>query len=108
MPTVRGYRLVQPDWEGFAADYQVQTLTEQERATFRAVLQRYLQRMEIDADWSSMQKLDSESLISNLVMALPLDAADKQLLIEASDLQRRAQLLSSLLELSEAQQEIKH
>lgn len=108
LPTVRGYRLVQPNWAGFESDYDTEAIAAEELSGFRSILRRYLNEMDIEADWERMEQLDGESLVSNLVMALPLDPADKQLLLEAADVKRRMQLLGSLLELPAAQQGTKH
>ena len=98
LPTVRGYRMVQPDWDPYAGDHEEDAVDVRLRDTFTDNLQGYLETREISLDWERMQKLPAETLVSHLAMALPLPAEDKQLLLEAGDLTQRIRLFAAILD----------
>ncbi len=108
LPTVRGYRLVQPDWTQFAEDYDQQSVSDQQLLSFRKALRSHFAELDIEPDWETMDKLEADALVNNLVMALPLDGEDKQLLVEASDLEKRLQLLTALLSTSQDTEATRH
>ena len=97
IPSVRGYRLVQPDWSLFRHDYDDQAVSDSQLRLFKAVLRSYLEQQEMQVDWELLDKLDVTQLSSNLVSVLPLAAEEKQLLLESPDLGQRLTLFSSLL-----------
>lgn len=97
IPTNRGYRRVKPDWSAFAGDYDEPTVDDNLVKTFRAALRHYLDAQDINPDYEKMDKLEAEILIDQLAMALPIAATDKQLLIEAPNLQQRTQLFNALI-----------
>jgi Lon protease-like protein len=96
-PSVRGYRLVQPDWSPYRHDYDDETVGDAELRLFKAVLRSYLEQQNMQVDWELLEKLDVTQLSSNLVSALPLAAEEKQLLLESPGLQQRLTLFASLL-----------
>jgi len=108
LPTVRGYRLVQPDWSTFAGDYEEQSVDQQVMGDFRGALNGYLTSQEIELDWDMMEKLDAGTMISNLVMALPLAAAEKQRLVEATTLEQRIRLFGALMETAQDKEATRH
>ena len=96
-PSVRGYRLVQPDWSLFGHDYDDEVVSESQLRLFKAVLRSYLEEQKMQVDWELLDKLDVTQLSSSLVSVLPLAADEKQLLLESPDLGQRLTLFSSLL-----------
>jgi len=108
LPTVRGYRLVQPDWAPFSGDYDEQFVSDQQLLSFRQALKQHFASLDIEPDWETMDKLEADALVNNLVMALPLDGADKQLLVEAPDLEKRIQLFITLLSSSQDTEATRH
>ena len=97
IPSVRGYRLVQPDWTAFAQDYQEQSVDDSLMQYFMTVLRDYLSAQDMQVDWERVGKLDVAELSSSLVSALPLGADDKQLLLESPDLGERLTLFATIL-----------
>jgi len=95
---IRGYRVVRPDWQPFAQDYQQQSVDEALRQAFRSGLERYFAEHKMQADWDKLEQLSVEELSSNLIAVLPLNAAEKQLLLEAPDLPRRLDLFCAVLQ----------
>lgn len=49
-------------------------------------------------DWSQVGRLDDESLVNGIAQIAPFDAAAKQALLEATDLESRAELIIQLLQ----------
>ena len=96
-PSVRGYRLVQPDWTPFRHDYDEEAVSDAQLRLFKAVLRSYLERHNMQVDWELLEKLDVMQLSSNLVSVLPLATEEKQLLLESPDLGQRLTLFASLL-----------
>ena len=68
--------------------------------TFRA----YLDAHNLDADWESVGLASNETLINALAMMAPFGTAEKQALLEAPDLRRRAETLVAITEMSLARQ----
>jgi Lon protease-like protein len=49
-------------------------------------------------DWKSVGQLDDRTLIDGVSQIAPFDAASKQALLEAGDLQQRCELLVQLMQ----------
>ncbi len=64
--------------------------------TFRA----YLAAHDLDADWASVDRASSETLVNTLAMMAPFGVAEKQALLEAPDLRARAETLVALTEMT--------
>ncbi len=99
LSTTRGYRLVKPDWSGFAADFaEAEEPGTQEKTEFNSALKGYLDKKEMQADWKWLVKMSSEQLTNSLVSVLPLSDTDKQLLIETDTLAHRMRAFTAILE----------
>lgn len=99
LPTLRGYRLIVPDWSRFREDYidhdeQLRPLHEQLIQTLR----RYFDVKELEADMPMLERLPTERLVDSLTMALPLSGAEQQMLLESVDAQQRLQNFIALLD----------
>ena len=97
LETVRGYRLIIPEWSEFSADYEDQSASESALAMLHASLRAYFESNSIDADWSLLDQLEPELQASTLVSALSLDKEDKQLLLETPNLEERLRAFAALL-----------
>ncbi len=69
-----------------------------DRETFLDLLARFFQAQGLYTDWDSLKDAEDELLINTLSMLLPLDAEDKQALLEAPSLTTRRETLVTLLE----------
>ncbi|KAK0330333.1 hypothetical protein LTR94_033238, partial [Friedmanniomyces endolithicus] len=49
-------------------------------------------------DWDSVGRLDDESLVNGIAQIAPFDVAAKQALLEAPDLEQRAELIIQLMQ----------
>lgn len=63
-------------------------------ASFRA----YLDANNLEADWKSVERASTATLVNSLAMMSPYGPAEKQALLEASDLKTRAETLIAITE----------
>lgn len=98
LDTVRGYRLVVPDWQGYEQDLEDHELSAGKDAEFKLALRRYFERHDMQADWDMLDKLGAEALSGSLVGALDLGSADKQVLLEAETLEDRLNIFGAILD----------
>ncbi len=95
---MRGYRLIKPDWARYQHDFSEQdSCTLKDTQLFMSALHRYFIKENIDVDWSVIEELPQQTLVSNLVQQLALSSEDKQLLIEASTLNDRVKSFTAIL-----------
>ncbi len=93
------YRQVQADYAGFAPDLVApDALSASCRADLIVQLRRYLDAKGLGADWTAVEAASDETVVSALTMLCPFSAAEKQALLEASDLLSRVGILSALLQ----------
>lgn len=65
-------------------------------------LRSYMALNNLEADWEAISKAPTELLINSLSIISPFGPAEKQALLEAGDLQTRAEILSTLAEMETA------
>ncbi len=98
LPMHRGYRRVRTDYRRFAADLiEAPVPAGFERAELLEALRGYFDRQGFDANWESIEAMDSHHLVTSLAMICPFDPLEKQALLEAVSLTERAQTLRTLL-----------
>ena len=73
-----------------------------DRGAFLSVLKRYLDARGLSVDDSAAEQAPLEALTNSLCMALPFGAPEKQMLLEASDLGERLNVLSAILAIDAA------
>lgn len=90
LSTTRGYRMVQPDWSRFSGDYDAnEDLLEARRPKLVASLEAYFRRKGFDTDMEKLARLPAMRLVDSLTMALPFEAAEKQMLLESVSAETR-------------------
>jgi Lon protease-like protein len=62
-------------------------------------LRAYLEQNRLKADWTAIERAPSEYLINALCVMSPYGPEEKQALLEAEDLKRRAEVLIALAEM---------
>ncbi|MDI6025702.1 LON peptidase substrate-binding domain-containing protein [Corticibacterium sp. UT-5YL-CI-8] len=72
------------------------------RAALLKAFRSYLQANDLEVDWESVSRADNAMLVNALSMMAPYGAAEKQALLEAPDLQTRADTLIAITEMSVA------
>ena len=97
IPTTQGYRRFQADWSRFRCDMEEDSVTEIERGNFLRQLRDYCDYKRLDIEWPVLEHVGVADLINRLTCVLPLEVAERQLLIEAVTLPERLKILSMLL-----------
>ena len=109
LTTTRGYRLIVPNWSQYDGDYDVhEPASEIAQKSFKTALKRYFSENNMEADWTMLEKLDVEELANSLFSFLPLDAEDKQLLVETDTFADRLTAFTAVLENSSRQSSTLH
>ncbi|MFW5724302.1 MAG: LON peptidase substrate-binding domain-containing protein [Halochromatium sp.] len=100
LPTQEGFRRVRPQWQGFAQDLEDDEAGLSERDRFMGSLRAFCEQRGVEIPWDDIGKMADADLINLLCAHLPLEAADKQALIETVQLDARASLMRGLMEMS--------
>jgi Lon protease-like protein len=94
-----GFRLIVPNWEPYEADL-VRGGEAQGRERLLEILPTFFEAKGIEADWDLVASTDDEALVTTLAMICPLDPSEKQALLEAQDINARADCLITLIEIA--------
>jgi hypothetical protein len=97
IPTTRGYRRVLADWSRFAGDLEEGVVSAVGRDQFLQQLRDYCTFKRLDIEWPSLENVSMDDLVNRLSCVLPLEIAERQLLIEAVSLAERLDILTTLL-----------
>lgn len=95
-PMRRGYRRVRADFAAYAADLAPPE-PEFDREAMVTALKAYFACRGIDANWDVVSRMADGELVTTLSMVCPLEAAEKQALLEAAGPTERAAALLALL-----------
>ena len=74
-----------------------ETLSLGRRASLESESRRFAEAQGYAVDWDQVGKLDDQSLVNGIAQIAPFDAAAKQALLEAGDVETRAELIIQLL-----------
>jgi Lon protease-like protein len=72
---------------------------EVDRESLLKALSDFLRANDLKADWDGIEKAPNEALVNALAMMSPYGAAEKQALLEAPNLKRRAEILVAVTEI---------
>ena len=100
LPLLEGYRRVVPEWSGFARDLDSEDEPAFDRERLMRGLKGYFQQRQISADWGAINSVPGERLVTSVAMVCPFEPSEKQALLEASDLNERARLLTAIVEMA--------
>ncbi len=67
------------------------------------MLRKFAESSKLEVDWASIDAAPTETLVNALAMMSPFGPTEKQSLLEAKDLETRAEMLIALAELDLAQ-----
>jgi Lon protease-like protein len=98
--TARGYRQANVGWQEFLADLAESETGIGNRDHMFAVMRRYFNARGFEADWEQIEQSDDNSILNTLAMVCPFDVAEKQALLEAEGMARRADLLVAMMEMA--------
>jgi Lon protease-like protein len=103
LPVQTPYRQVRANYALYDTDLRPENeLPLTDRQPFLTALKHYLDHRGLEIDWESAQAAPPDALINSLAMALPFEAAEKQVLLEAPSLAERRDVLITLLEFDAA------
>ncbi|MBZ6377551.1 peptidase S16 [Pacificimonas flava] len=98
LTVMTSYRQVSAHYREFLGDLRTPTpLDATTRAALEQGLKLYLDEQGLSADWDAVTRSDDETMVNTLAAVCPFDPAEKQALVEAEDLPRRAALLEALM-----------
>ncbi len=105
LESITPYRLVQIDWQSYLADMQTFAPIEGDgngaidKDRLLNCLKIYLKVKGITADWKAIATSPDEVMVNTLSMIIRVSVPEKQLLLEASTIEDRADTLITLLEM---------
>lgn len=100
-PVTRGgYRIVEPTWTPFKDDLAPADSLNIDRDKLKMLLRSYFDMEGMDCSWSAIDDATDDKLITCLSMVCPLDAGEKQALLEAACSKTRADMFMTLLEMA--------
>lgn len=95
------YRQIKPDWDIYADD-----IVEDcdglviDREKFFPLLKDFFNMYDLSCDWDQIEDAPCETLVTTLPMVLPFEPQEKQMVLEAKSLDKRFEILSSLMQMS--------
>ncbi|HEU4970219.1 LON peptidase substrate-binding domain-containing protein [Sphingomonas sp.] len=95
LPVTTPFRQIEAELE---ADEPAEPLPLAQRAALEEESRRYADAQGYAVDWNAVSRLDDESLVNGIAQIAPFDAAAKQALLEAPDLQERTELVIQLMQ----------
>jgi uncharacterized protein len=100
LPLELPYREIRADWSEFAHDlYTPEEAVLPHRAEILEALGAYLTRNGLTANLDDADKAPVEALINTLSAGCPFSVMEKQALLEAPDLETRAEILVAVLQM---------
>ena len=75
-----------------------ETLSLGRRSSLEMESRRFAERQGYAVDWDAVARLDDESLVNGIAQIAPFDVAAKQALLEAPDIETRAELIVQLMQ----------
>ena len=94
-----GFLVADVDWQPFANDLRVD-LSALDRDPLISVLKRYFDMKGFETDWTQIENSDNHQLLATLSMICPFEVAEKQALLEADSMTKRADLLIAMMEMA--------
>ena len=94
-----GFLVADVDWQPFANDLRVD-LSALDRDPLISVLKRYFDMKGFETDWTQIENSDNHQLLATLSMICPFEVAEKQALLEADSMAKRANLLIAMMEMA--------
>lgn len=92
-----GFRSVAIDLDGYERDVQPGECEAIKREELFDLLNDYADQRQLSVHWDELKGTTDEELVNNLAMNMPLDAHDKQTLVEAATLKERINVLYAVL-----------
>ncbi len=101
MPLTKGFRRVVPDFAPFHMDLEEDDEEDVfDRAQMLDAANGYLRTKDLAVDWSAVETIPDDELVSALSMICPFEPREKQALLECRGCHDRSQVLMSLFEMA--------
>ena len=94
-----GFLVADVDWQPFANDLRVD-VSAFDRDPLIKVMKRYFDMKGFETDWTQIENSDNHQLLATLSMICPFEVAEKQALLEADSMAKRAGLLIAMMEMA--------
>ena len=94
-----GFLLADVDWQPFANDLRID-VSALDRDPLIKVMKRYFDMKGFETDWTQIENSDNHQLLATLSMICPFEVAEKQALLEADSMAKRADLLIAMMEIA--------
>ena len=94
-----GFLLADVNWQPFANDLRVD-VSALDREPLIKVMKRYFDMKGFETDWAQIKNSDNHQLLATLSMVCPFEVAEKQALLEADSMAKRADLLIAMMEMA--------
>jgi len=98
-PDPNGFLVADVDWQPFANDLRVD-VSALDRDPLIRVMKRYFDMKGFETDWAQIENSDNHQLLATLSMICPFEVAEKQALLEADSMAKRANLLIAMMEMA--------
>ena len=98
-PDPNGFLVADVDWQPFAKDLRVD-VSALDRDPLIRVMKRYFDMKGFETDWAQIENSDNHQLLATLSMICPFEVAEKQALLEADSMAKRANLLIAMMEMA--------
>lgn len=92
------YRKAIVDWTAYQNDYQAVTIDEKRVQQFKDHLRLYFSSHQMQVDWNTLEALEIEELLHNLVLVTHFSTTEKQQLVETGTVEERLILFTDLLD----------
>ncbi len=102
LPPSRGYRRVAADYARFAGDLDDPGEGAFDRTRLLSGLNAYFAARGVGGDWDQSEEAADELLVAAMTMICPFAPSEKQALLECANLDERARMLTTLVEMSVA------
>jgi Lon protease-like protein len=100
LPKKKGFRQVKPLWSEYYEDLGPDECIDIDRNHLKILLEGYFEMHSLSCDWEAIEGADDEKLITCLSMVCPLEASEKQALLEAKCCRERSKLFLTMLEMA--------
>ena len=94
-----GFLVADVDWHPFAHDLRIDA-SAFDRGPLIKVMRRYFDLKGFETDWTQIENSDNDQLLATLSMVCPFEIAEKQALLEADTMAKRAELLIAMMEMA--------
>ena len=94
-----GFLVADVGWQPFANDLRID-VSALDRDPLIKVMKRYFDMKGFETDWTQIENSDNHQLLATLSMICPFEVAEKQALLEADSMAKRADLLIAMMEMA--------